>query len=213
MKAGEIIREARDEHPSFTEQAHPDGVLLRSLSTYERELMNKVAVLDRSRYATFQDIALPFPSFEAGVTVNEYVLPVAVEVYSAQPTPRWAKVQIVGWSGRLKFFRAAVLRGRNLSLTGRPEDWTPFSKLRFHYVAAPARLDSLDSVLTLDEDARRVLVSYLVHVMGWRSTGRTDLPGSLAADMTMRWQAQEANFLDVVARRANAQYSVMTEVV
>ena len=72
-----IIEEARDHHVTFNPRTHPDGSLLRLLSSYQRTILSKIARINPALFASEVLITLPFDDFAHGVKLpaNTYVLP------------------------------------------------------------------------------------------------------------------------------------------
>ena len=62
LVAGDLITSARDRSPTFDDRRHPDPVLLRALSSYQKELLGKIIRLDPSKAVEFFDQAVRLAS-------------------------------------------------------------------------------------------------------------------------------------------------------
>ncbi len=214
LVASDLIRSARDEARDFDDRHHPDPVLVRHLSRYQRRLVSRVVQLNPAAMTTFQTTSLPLADFDAGVTVPDFKRPAQIELEaspgSGTRVPKYES-NLVPWEERFRFHLAAYVRGSTLYLTGQAQDWVGFNTLRFYYVAEVDVLTDGDSVLVLPNAAEPVLVAYLAYVMAKRGSGeeagRPD-PKTFRAD----WRETEEEFLDEMARQSQSELGVIHDV-
>jgi hypothetical protein len=216
LVAGNLIRAARDEHPTFDDRRHPDPVLLRALSRYQRELLGRITRLDPAQGIAHLDTTLPLSSFSAGITVAACKKPFGAEVTLAghHVHGKTHPVDLIPWREKAAYRHAVYFLDGVLYLTGQARDWVHFSMLRFYYVPEPASLALDDTViLTLLPDAAEpTLVAFLASKMAQRGgagEGQTPPdPASFAAD----WMRAEDRFFDEMAANTQAVTSTVREV-
>ena len=215
LVAGELITSARDEHPTFNDRRHPDPVLLRALSRYQRELFGKLIRLDSQKAVIYQDTALPLASFDAGIAVPTYKYPSGAEARTSTCTIG-RQLKIVAWERRTEYHHAVYLRNGVLYLTGLESYWTDYDTIRFFYVPELAALAidaaAMSAVLSLPDAAEATLVAFLALQMAKRG-GAGD--GETAPDAKVfggEWVAAEDRFLDEMGRNTQAVSSVIRDV-
>jgi hypothetical protein len=209
----DLVTAARDEHPTFDDRRHPDPVLLRALSRYNKELLGKIIRLDDSKGVEYFDQALPLAVFDNGIAIPAYKYPFGLQATALGRT-RPHPLDLVSWEESSQYRHAGYLLNGILFLCGRPHDWTSFSSVRFLYVAEPAALAmDLATVLTaMPDSAEPTLVAYLALKMAQRGGAgegetRPD-PGVFGA----QWQAAEDRLLDEMGRNTQAVSSVIRDV-
>lgn len=175
----DLLSEAREHDPTFTEERHPRKVLLAHLSSYVRELGGKML----TRYPNALDpvvatIPLPVTTFEAGFalpTVGDP--PVAPDVYRIRTT--WVldregsriRCPIIGElsTGAIHEFPSLFHRGRTFFQTGTVRDWNGFLSIEITYTPIPAGIPVGATTLALPGDAMNVLVTRLTAYMAIRA--------------------------------------------
>lgn len=207
VTAQDVITEARDWHPSFDQRKHPNGTLLRLLSSYQREITSKIARVNPALIATPVTYTLPLTDFDQGMKLpsRSYIMP-AVEVRYAQNPDVAVTVELVNLTRRIDrdmLPNVVYIRGDRLFLSGRAENWTPYGSLTVNMVLTPRDLTGLTDVLTLPDWGMDTYVSALVRRMAMRD-GLLDLVGD-AADA-------EQQFLDTVAQQRAAETSYTRDV-
>lgn len=217
LVARDIIRSARDEHPTFDDRRHPDAVLLRALGRYQRELIPAVVRVNRNAMTQVLETPLPLANFEAGIALPDYAYPVSVEVESpATEVPglslRRRRVDLVSWTDQARFRLAAYIRNNVLYLTGSATDWAPFVKLLFYYVPQVDPLAGTDSILALPNAAEPCLVAFLAAFMAKRGGHDEQLERPDALWYRAQWREAEEAFLSAMAQETQAQVSVVNEV-
>jgi len=188
--AGTIIDEARDMHPSFDIQTHPNKVCLRALSRWQESFLKRCLIA----YPELMDdgvaeVTLPLVSFEAGaalaqvvsvqdvvVVIGEAEYPLTLLAYAARfdPQPLYA-----GW-----------IINSTLYLQGKASDWAGASKLRLRYMVNPTALALPTDELILPEAARTAAVHAVAGFLAGRQISRTK--GMLADPNYFRTIQQEA---------------------
>ncbi len=213
LVAADLIRSARDEHPSFAdERRHPKETLLRGLSRYQRTLASKVLKRNNAAMVTTFEEDLPLADFAAGVEVPDYKYPGGVEAIDGQGVS--SRIDLVPWQSRNGYLLAAYLRAGVLYLTGTAVDWVGFVTLRFFYVPEVEALTALTGAggtLVLPNAAEPCLVAFLAYLMAKR--GHKDETVE-KPDVTVHltdWQAAEKDFLDEMHNHSTAESSIVRE--
>jgi hypothetical protein len=199
--AGSVIRLARDYHPTFTREQHPDPVLLRRLSENAKRLHGQVAKVSEDALAVELEESLPLADHEAGVALPACRLVTSVVAwadYASPTTRRRLDVRLIPAShnGDLAHPLAScwIVNG-TLYLRGPASAWTDFDTLVVRYVAIPTDLTALTSTLPLPATADGALAADLALFMAGRSKAEDGVDrGYHAATAT----AGEAAYLDDV---------------
>lgn len=212
LVVGDVIRSARDASPTFDVRQHPDPVLLRALSRYQRELLARIIRLDPSRGVVSLDTALPLADFDAGIAVAAYKYPLGAEATTTGETTAHP-VNIVAYRDRMNYRHAVYLLNGRLYLTGDAEDWVPFASVRFSYVPEPSALAmAMTTVLTLLPDAAEpCLVAYLASLMATRGGAPEGMSPPDPALHRAQWREAEELFLDEIGRCTQAVTSQVRE--
>lgn len=206
--AGQVITEARDWHPSFDQRRHPNGSLMRLLSSYQREVTGKIARVNPALLATPVTYALPLADFNEGMKLPQrsYIMP-AIEVRYTQNSDVAVTIELVNLTRRIDrdlIPNAAYVRGDRLFLTGRAENWAPFGSLTVNMVLTPKELTALTDVVMLPDWGMDAYVSALVRAMAIR--------GGLSGDILGAAAEAEQQFLDTVAQQRAAETSYTRDV-
>ena len=218
LVASAILTAARDLSAAFDSRRHPDRVLLRFLSRYQRDLVDRLVRLDPSQLVSYQDTALPLADFASGITIPAYHYPMGAEITGGAPNARPHPIPLVSWADHGRHHHAVYLLDGVLYLTGRAEWWARFVNLRWMYVPEVADLDTSSAaapaqVLTsLPDSAEPTLVAFLAAKMAQR--GGAD-PGTTAPDpagLAAEWKMEEDRFFDVVGRNRQAVSSLVGDV-
>lgn len=198
LVARALLESARDFHPAFDPRQHPDRVLLRQLSAYQRMLAGKALELNRTALvatdvidmATY-DFAVghPFPSVHAlhGGTVT----------FGDGAT---VVLAITAWQNRMERMpRYGCFRqGGVLFLRGVPEEWSGVTSVSLSYAPIPAELTAPADTLALPDYAEPACIAFLAYAMALRSPAEMKVPlGAFAEGM----QAAEASFLADVRKQ------------
>lgn len=218
----DLIRSARDEHSTFDDRRHPDRLLVRRLSTYQRRLVSKIITLNPTILIQVLEQDFPLPDFAAGVTLPDHKYPAGVEAEMVPSEsgggasggglrePKF-QVELIPWQARFRWHLGAFIRGNVLFLTGTERDWVGFIKLRFYYMPEVEELTGPSSVLVVPNAAEPCLVAYLASVMAQRGTTDKEMERPDPKWFRATWQEVENEFLDEMGRHVQAQTSIIAE--
>lgn len=197
LVAGDLIRSARDEHPSFDARRHPDPVLLRALSRKQKSLVSKVIRSNSEAFVTDLETTFPLADFDAGITLPDIKYPARAEVQDAQGNKR--DVDIIAWELANNYTMGAYIRNGVLYLTGIAQDWVSWALIRLYYmpeVEALTKLTGATGTLVLPNSAEPCLVSYLAYFMAKRGHVDKDLEQPSKREFYESWKGTEEEFLD-----------------
>jgi hypothetical protein len=203
LTAGGVINEARDAHPAFNPRQHPNGTLLRLLSSYQRNITSKIARVNAPLCASQLIIALPLADFNAGVKLpaNTYVLP-GVLLRNNVNVDLKEPIDLVDATlrGELDMdHKFAYLKGNNLFLGRRASNYRNFDQIILELVLVPRRLERLSDILVLPDWGEDTYIGALVNKMAIRQ----ELGGNVLLDA----DKMEKDFLATVAQQKAAQAS------
>jgi hypothetical protein len=203
LTAGAVISEARDHHPAFNPRQHPNGTLLRLLSSYQRKITSEIARVNAPLCASQIIISLPLADFDAGVKLpaNTYVLP-GVLLRTAGMTDLKEPIDLVDATLRGELDMAhkfAYLRGNNLFLGRRASNYANFDQLIVELVLVPRRLERLTDVLLLPDWGEDTYVAEMVKKLSTRS--------EMAGNVLLDADQMQRDFLATVAQQKAAQAS------
>ncbi len=203
LTAGAVITEARDHHPAFNPRQHPNGTLLRLLSSYQRQITSEIARVNAPLCASEVLIALPLDDFNAGVKLpaNTYVLP-GVLLRNTVNVDLKEPIDLVDMTlrGELDMpHKFAYLEGNNLFLGRRASNYDNFDQIILKMVLVPRRLERLTDVLLLPDWGEETYIGALVNKMAIRQ----ELGGNVLLDADKMQQ----DFLATVAQQKAAQAS------
>jgi hypothetical protein len=204
--AKDLLNEVRDAHPSFDEEAHPNGLLLRRLSAIEQALFVRavhaeedvLTVTGTITAATLEHVlhnrqAIQLPSFYAlrdvQAVLDGSVYPIEV-VSAGQQRIRFPSLHAAGARIRLTDIREHGASGSG---------WQPGTSIRVRYVPSPARLTQMGQALTLPAIARDALTRGLEAFIGRRSP---DLSSTEVARLERVAEAAEIAFLTALGEMA-----------
>lgn len=207
LTAGDVIKEARDLHMTFNDRAHPNGTLLRTLSNYQRHITSKIVQVNPDLLASEASVSLPLADFNAGILLPAYtyIMP-ALELQLAANTALKHPLPLKAASLRSVAElpnRFAYLRGNQLFLGRRPENYELYDQLQLQLVLTPRPLKRLSDPLMLPAFGVDAYVGHL----GLRMAARTTPPVSLQIATTM-----ESDFLTAVAQQKAARVSYTLDV-
>ncbi len=208
LTVGDIITRARDHHPSFEDRAHPNGVLLRMLSNYQRDITAKIARVNPGLCASEIAVPLPLADFNAGVKLPSYsyVLP-AFELRSRAATDLKEPIDLVDLSLRsvAELPRKFVyLKGNHLFLGRRPGNYDPFDQLHLQLVLTPKNLETLNDPL--------ILPDYGVDTYAGHLAMRMAVRGEIGGPALALAASTEVEFLTTVAQQKTATVSQTLDV-
>lgn len=171
LTPAEIIREARDLHPTFEERKHPDGVLLRALSSFEKTVSGRLAKSYPALIASGITVNLPLTTFAEGILLPAitYVLP-GVEVRRGQVVNT---VELINLTLRSDFDSPdyfVYLRGKRLFLSASEQQWANWDSINFQVVLTPREVTKTNELLLLPNHAHDAYVGALVQLMATRES-------------------------------------------
>lgn len=195
MDAREIIRSARDRHPSFTPQQTPDAVALRGLNDYQRELVGRILTVHPEALSENLDTDLPLAAFDDGITLPDRHRLHDVEIRHGQ-TGKAGELGVISFSRRNDVRPpAAYVLADVLHLVGTADTYTAYDRVRVRYVPLLVDLADLDTALTLPETTRRACVAAVAMLMASRGSKPTDIPPASPADFAVQFTSAEASVL------------------
>ena len=203
LTAGAVITEARDHHPAFNKRQHPNGTLLRLLSSYQRHITSEIARVNAPLCASEVLISLPLADFNAGVKLpaNTYVLP-GVLLRNTVNIDLKEPIDLVDMTLRAELdmpHKFAYLEGNNLFLGRRASNYDNFDQLILKLVLVPKSLERLTDTLVLPDWGEDTYIGALVNKMAIRQ----EIGGNVLLDAD---KAQK-DFLATVAQQKAAQAS------
>ncbi len=215
LVAADLFLSSRDGHPLFDPKRHPDLLLLRALSRYQRRLVPRVTRVNTKFLTQELETALPLADFDAGITLPDYSYPVGVEVQTTSSETENVTVDLVSREARLRYLRAAYVWNNKLYLTGVANDWLGFTFVRFYYVAEVDSLTTLSGAggtLVLPNAAEPCLVAYLCHFMANRTQKTEDVEAPDKREFRAAWREVETEFIDEMSMHVQAEVSVIRDV-
>lgn len=208
LTAGQIIQEARDAHPTFGPRQHPNGTLLRLLSSYQRAIFAKIAQTNPALCASNLFITLPLASFADGVKLPSftYVLPNPTLITTnGNIRVPIDLVNATFQSDPEQSHQFAYLQGGSLFLGRQAENYDPYQQLQVQMVLTPPSLKALADPLTLPDYGLDTYVGHLVAKMAMRAT-----PPIVA--LAAEGQRMEIDFLAAVGQQKGAEVSYTRDV-
>lgn len=180
LTPSEVVDEARDLHPSFTEAKHPDKVVLRSLSTWQQELLSKLQRVYPEELRLVEEISLPVSPFEDGhdLPANNGVS--EGTLYHNEGDYPQTRFQILpevqGGTGGF-YWPSGFVRGGTLFLNGKEADWEGYDRIDVPYIPAADPIDpaGADSS-SLPDLARSAARFHLAEFMAARHDGDDPAP-------------------------------------
>lgn len=208
LLAGDVINDARDLHPTFDDNTHPDAVMVRALNRGQQEIYNDALTRYPSFQATIQEVELPLDDFDAGVALE---VPIFVADVTRTSQNEESPLDIIPYDhrfdGNQPYFRCWIMSG-TLYLAGPASLWSDVTKLTIRYSAECPDLVDLESTLVLPDSARSALVAYCAQVMAARGTQRTDVqPASVSYFGGMADRSKELFLTNLwLLRSANVRF-------
>jgi hypothetical protein len=201
-----IILAARDAHPSFDRHRHPDGILLRHLSTEHRRLAGKVLLANRAALVVdLEPIALSGYDFDAGSALPAHQFIQDVSAWDA--TGCAVPVRQIAWENRLRptcrGFTWSLHDGK-LFLSDTALDWADVVEVRVSYAPITATLATLAAVIALPDSAEAALQATLCDFMARRSPADLVPPADRAGFRQER-ESAEIDFLATVRQGYKAK--------
>jgi hypothetical protein len=169
----EIIAQARELDPSFTQQRHPNRVAINFLSRLQRRLVGEWAKHEETSNVETYVVTFPLADFDAGellVDPEESVASPLPITAIQRPLDMFVRgcvepvdLDLIRWGDRNRYVnsRAAYLVESTLHFTGHVEDYNDVLRVEFTYTPTPAAIAGLAEPLILPITAEDVVVSWL----------------------------------------------------
>ncbi len=169
LTPGEIITDARDLHPSFELRAHPNAILLRGLSSFEKTMSGRVARVNPALIAAGITVSLPLTDFAGGITLPQitYFMP-GVEIRNRNVVNTVELLNLTLRSDRDSPAQFVYLRGKQLFLSAPSQQWRNWDSINFQVVLTPRPVTKLDQLLLLPSFAKDAYVGALAQLMATR---------------------------------------------
>lgn len=216
LTPSEVFQGARNLHPAFHAQRHPDLVLGDVLEAWQDDILSKIQRVHSDELRLTEVVDLPLGDFDAGYAfpANEGAYPGLVywnetefprSTFSLEPEAHAADPQ--AWP-------SGYFRGSTLHLHARAEDWTRFDRIEIPYAPDSDGVDLEANTTSLPDAAAQAARYYLAEVMAARHPGGEPVPpldyfmtkaeraqDDLVRRMQLKGSAQVGKVRDVVRRR------------
>lgn len=201
-----IIETARDRHPLFVRERHPDAALLRALSGEERRMVAKLLAVNPSAIAESTTFALADYDFSLGHYLPAHHLIHAVTLKPVNPQADSFPAILCNWHNRLDTTRplSYAIHGNTLFLARTAEHWKEIERVDISYAPIPNDLVRLTDDLVLPDNAESYLVAFLAQFMGLRQSNPALTPTDLLQLAQERDDA-EKDFLAAWKQQATAR--------
>lgn len=214
----DLIKQAREEDPSFTAKRHPNRVAVNFLSRLQRRLVGAWAKLEDVQESEVFTITFPLDDFDAGEFLQEEGESVGepIEV-TAWQTPgsiyfdgreEPEDIEVVNWfdRNRHKYDRACWIEGDTVFFTGHEDDYNHVEKVELTYTPTPQDIASLTEELLLPITAEDTVVMWLAAFFARRSRSG-ELSKARKREIKMEALDAESLWLDEIRRRQPAVVS------
>ena len=210
MTVQDVLEQAREQRAEWTPETHPNSLLIRYLSRYQRELLGRIMLRNPHAVTATEQIALPLADFDAGETLPDFQRVLGGTVYlSGNVTSPTYPLTLVPWSQRLEpaLRPAAYLEGFTLHLCGREADWAGYDRVDVSYVPLATQLTAMGDVLTVPDVAESAVVEAVAAFLAVRTS---DMSAGEKLERRRYAAACETELLDQLAQR-EARVSVTLE--
>lgn len=209
----QVINEARDFHPAFTDRQTPEEVALRTVDRYDEELYQKIVERESDFLVSTEEISLPLNDFAAGYTLPDFMEHRGGSVFYQASNAR-GELHIIPHRSRLQpgtTHPAYIING-TLHLAGDEKDWSHLDKIEFYYVPTRAPLSDMTTNSTLPDEMKPAVVERLALFMAQRGpdgNGKSPVPINLTRE---DWLSTEARVLGTIANSRRADTGHVREV-
>jgi hypothetical protein len=200
---GTLIEKARGIHPAFEPRRNPTPPLVGLLSSWQREIMAKVAKLNPSAVAAALVVELPLADFDAGFPLPPYHYARGASVVGKDGST--TEFHLIGAGARhgggpSPWYGWTL--GNRLHLRGTAASWAAIARVTLEVVAVPAELASAATPLSLPDNAEAAAIAFLADTLATRVPAGGGVP---AARLAANARQAEAQLLDELAGRRRAQ--------
>lgn len=208
LVAGDVIEAARDRHKAFVRELAPQGMALRFLSQYQRELLGKIAEIDEDVLRTDTNTVMPLAVFDNGIALPANRTIVAISALTTGAVPNSLEVALVPASlrnDRSTPARAAYQIGDKLFLRGAASDWTTIGSIAVATVPVPVPVTKSTDVLVVPDTAERALIENLALAMALRGHNEPNIPAIDTGAFGARAKDAEQAYLTEVLNRTTGR--------
>lgn len=208
LLAGDVIDAVRDRHVAFSRERAPQGMVLRLLSHYQRELLGKIMEIDEDILRVDATTVLPLAVFDTGIALPVNRTVVAVTALTTGGVPRTLDVTLVPVALRndpATPRRAAWQAGNTLYLRGAAIDWTTIASITVATVPVPAAITRSIDVLVVPDTAEKALADNVALALALRGIIGEGVPAPDFNAFGARAKDSENSFLNEVLNRTTGR--------
>jgi hypothetical protein len=204
LLAGDVIESARDRHMAFVRELAPQGMCLRILTQYHRELLGKIARIDEDVLRVDTVTAMPLAVFANGIALPANRTVVAVSAVPTNPNARPFDVTLVPVAlrnDRSTPGAAAWQAGDVLYLRGDATNWQNVASIAIATVPVPAPVLTSATALAVPDTAERAMVENVARALALRGPAKEGLPPIDTSAFIATAADAETAFLNEVRNR------------
>lgn len=204
LLAGDVIESARDRHRAFAREFAPQGMCLRFLSQYVRELLGKIMAIDADVLRVDTPVAMPLAVFGNGIALPANRTIVAITAQETGANPRTIDVTLVPVALRndIKTPLSAAWESNGvLYLRGGAADWQNIASLAIATIPVPAAIAASTAALPVPDMAERACVEGLALALARRGPPKDGLPPIELSSFAAAAADAEGNYLNEVSNR------------
>jgi hypothetical protein len=212
-----VLLAARDAHPTFRPELHPDSLLVRFLDRFQDQVASEIAQTRRTAVARSFMVPIAGHDFEEGDAISAYLpgerppLVIAGAMIRGDvPSSRRQPVPVVehpGAAERINGLGVLWYRDR-LRLIGGRFPWGGLESVEIQYFPQPAHITSLSSEIDLPGSPAQVMEAAAADFMGTRSAPDA---GVDKRDLRERLGTAIESYLDEVTGRRRAMADTIRE--
>ncbi len=209
----DVIREARDQHPSFDPQRSTDVAAFRQLNRYLRQLTFLTIEKDSSGLAsTVEEVTFPLTTFEDGHALPPYVYVQGGNLYTLGANDKREAFNIVPWRNRFmpNMHSAGFIHGGVLFFCGDAADWVSVEKVELHLLVEPTLPTALTDAVPLSDGAKWPCVENLAFWMA-RRQGHYEGVRIDVQQFKQDWKEAEREYLVEIAQHSRGEATYVRE--
>lgn len=213
LTPSEVIDKARNLHPSFTGERHPDAVLADELESMEQELLPKVARVYSDELRQVETVSLPLATFGDGYAFPDHVTYYNGLLYWSEDDWPYTEFNIEPeeHAPDPSAFPSGYFQGDTLFLFGREGDWDGYDRIEIPYVPAASTIDlEADADILLPDEAMPAARYRLAEFMAGRHDGSSPAPD--VGYFRTRAEDAEEDLLDGMQEKGSAQVGKVRDV-
>lgn len=211
LLASSVLLAARDAHPTFRRERHPDPVLVRFLDRYQDRIASEIAQTRRTAVARTFGILTAEHDFEAGDLIADYLeegerAPIALAgaiIPAESRTLRGVPIPIIEDPGVAENTHGFVVlwHAERVRLVGGEATWRGIDAVEIDYFPRFQSITALSSPVGLPGDPTALLEAAAADFMAQRSTAEDQVP---KVDLKVRLDQELNAYLDTVTGRRRA---------